>query len=59
MIAKGGKDAKVSMPPVCLLEIDDEVRILYAVKDIRNSFGDRRNVNNRLDNKCRKLGKLQ
>lgn len=25
MVAKGGKDVKVSMPPVCLLEIDGEV----------------------------------
>lgn len=27
MVAKGGKDVKVSMPPVCLLEIDGEVRV--------------------------------
>lgn len=27
MVGKGGKDTKVSMPPVCLLEIDGEVRI--------------------------------
>ena len=29
MAAKGGKDGKVSMPPVCLLELDGEVRIVY------------------------------
>ena len=29
MVAKGGQDVKVSMPPVCLLEIDGEVRVLY------------------------------
>ena len=28
MVAKGGEDVKVSMPPVCLLEIDGEVRVL-------------------------------
>lgn len=27
MVSKGGQDVKVSMPPVCLLEIDGEVRI--------------------------------
>ena len=26
MVAKGLKEAKVSMPPVCLLELEDEVR---------------------------------
>ena len=28
MVAKGGQDVKVSMPPVCLLDIDGEVRVL-------------------------------
>ncbi|KAL9983693.1 hypothetical protein ACROYT_G005909 [Oculina patagonica] len=38
MIAKGGKDTKVSMPPVCLLEIDDEEDSKNCLRNIPRMF---------------------
>lgn len=36
MSAKAGKDVKVAMPPVCLLEIEGEVRFKGNIKECQN-----------------------
>nr|XP_058962380.1 myoferlin-like [Pocillopora verrucosa] len=38
MVAKGGKEAKVSMPPVCLLELEDEEESKSCLRNIPRMF---------------------